>query len=332
MKLPLTLRQFITANQSDQASGTFSSIMDDIALSCRMVAKKLRYGHLDGVMDKGNNKNESGDDQAPLDVISNDIFLSLAENNGNIAAVASEELEGVYYCENAETGKYILVIDPLDGSANLSINAPVSSIFSICKAPEGRKPTEEDVMEAARNPVAAGICIYGLSTFMAYTTGDGVHGFTQDLESGTFFYTHPNMKIPKQAKEVAINFSNRNFWNAAVLKYVDECFLGESGPRERYFNTRWYASAAAELNRILIKGGVFIYPACSNGKPQGVLRKLYEAWPMAMLVEAAGGAATNGKERILDLPATSLHEKTPYVMGTAEEVELISRYHKDVNL
>jgi len=329
MKLPLTLRQFIVKQQSNQASGTFSSIIDDVALSCRMVAKKLRHGYIDGVMSKSDSFNKSGDEQAEMDVISNDIFISLAENNGNIAAVASEELEGLHYCENALDGKYVLIMDPLDGSGNLSINAPVSSIFSICKSPDGRKPTEEDVMEAGRDPVAAGICIYGLSTFLVLTTGDGVHGFTQDLESGTFFYTHPNIQIAKQAEELAINFSNRKFWNPAILKYVDDCFLGEAGPRGRYINTRWYASAAAELNRILIRGGVFIYPACSNGKPNGVLRKLYEAWPMAMLVEAAGGSATNGIERILDLPATTLHEKTPYVMGTTEEVELITKYHKD---
>ncbi len=308
-------------------SGVFSSIMEDVALACRMVAAKLRYGHISGDMGKDGKTNASGDSQVSIDILANDIFVELCKNNGNIRAIASEELDEIHYFENAKDGKYILVIDPLDGSANLEINGPVASIFSICLAPGKENISEEDIFECARKPVAAGICLYGLSTFFSYTTGDGVHGFSHDLESGTFLYTHPFMKVLPVAKEVAINYANKCFWNKAITRYVDECFLGESGPRKRYFNTRWYASAAAELNRILIKGGVFIYPACSNGKPQGVLRKLYEAWPMAMMIEAAGGKATNGVERILDVPATSLHEKTPFVMGSVEEVDLIKAYH-----
>ncbi len=327
MKIPLTLSQFILRNETVNASGKFTSILEDIALGCRMTASKLRYGNFSQSMGKGETANASGDAQAPLDILANQIFICLAENNGNIVAVASEELDDIYYIEeHSEGANYILVLDPLDGSSNLDINAPVATIFSLCKV-TGTKPSLDEVLLAARKPVAAGICVYGLAITLALTTGDGVHGFTQDLESGVFFYTHPNMKLPEQAKEVAINYSNRNYWNPAVLRYVDECFQGEQGPRKRYFNTRWYASAAAELNRILTRGGVFIYPACSNGKPKGVLRKLYEAWPMATLIEAAGGKATNGVERILDIPATELHEKTPFAMGTAEEIDLLASYH-----
>lgn len=329
MKLALTLEQFISNNQSEDASGCFSSIISDIGLSCRMTAALLRKGNLAKQMNKEIQLNSSGDKQDPLDIQANNIFLKIFENNGNISALVSEELEEIHYFNNSDSQKYIVVIDPLDGSGNLDINAPVSTIFSIVKNPSNSRPTKEEVLKAAKEPVAAGICIYGLATTLAICTGDGVHGFSQDLESGAFFYTHPFMKIKDEAKEVAINFSNRSYWNSAVTKYVDECFQGELGPRKKYFNTRWYASAAAELNRILIRGGIFIYPACSNGKPNGVLRLLYEAWPMAYLVEAAGGQATNGKDRVLDLNANDLHERTPFAMGTTSEVERLSKYHLD---
>ena len=328
MALPLTISQFIRKNQNESASGTFSSVMADIALACRMTASKLRYGNFENY-NESKETNASGDKQVPLDIMANNIFMDLADNNGNIVAIASEELDEIHYFENAKDGKYILIIDPLDGSGNLDINAPVATIFSICRNPSSGVPSETEILETARSPIAAGICNYGLATTMALTFGKEVHGFTQDLESGVFFYTHTAMKIPTQAKEVAINFSNKNFWNPAITRYIDECFNGTEGPRGQYFNTRWYASAAAELNRILNRGGVFIYPACSNDKPQGVLRKLYEAYPMAFLVEAAGGKATDGTTRILDLPATELHERTPFAMGTALEIDLIEKYHQE---
>ena len=329
--MKLTLEQYIRNQQSADASGRFTSIMTDVTLTCRMIASLLRSGSLNNnnQMTKEATKNLSGDEQAPLDIQANNLFLSLFENNRHIAAIVSEELDEIHYYESHTEAQYFLVIDPLDGSGNLDINAPVATIFSLAKC-RTHRPNIDEVLEEARRPIAAGICCYGLNTTLAITTGNGVHGFSQDLESGTFFYTHPNMEIKPIAKEVAINFSNRNFWNKAVLRYVDECFMGVQGPRNRYFNTRWYASAAAELNRILVRGGIFIYPACSNGKPQGVLRKLYEAWPMAYLVEQANGLATDGLSRILDMPAKSLHEKTPFAMGTKEEVEILSKYHKEI--
>lgn len=328
MKIALTLEQFIHTNQDPGASGRFSSIMSDVGLACRMTAALLRKGNLNKQLEKNTSINSSGDSQAPLDIQANDIFLKIFKNNGNITALVSEELDEIHYYENCDSEKYIIIIDPLDGSGNLDINAPVSSIFSIVKNPSDKKPSKEEVLKAAKNPVAAGICLYGLATTLAISTGDGVHGFSQDLESGAFFYTHPHMTVKNEAKEIAINYSNKNYWNSAVTRYIDECFLGEQGPRKKYFNTRWYASAAAELNRILIRGGVFIYPACSNGKPNGVLRLLYEAWPMAYLVNAAGGKATNGSEDILSLEATDLHQRTPFAMGSAGEIELLMDYHK----
>lgn len=330
MNLPQTLYQFIQKNQDPNASGTFTSVMNDVALACRMTAAMLRAGNYTSDIVHAKSQNASGDTQMPLDIKANNIFLELAKNNGHIVALASEELDDIHYFDQAQDGKYILIIDPLDGSGNLDINAPVASIFSICKNPANGKPTKEEVLEAARNPEASGICLYGLATTMAFTFGKSVHGFTQDLESGVFFYTHPHMTVKTPAKEVAINYSNRKFWNPAISRYIEECFDGNDGPRQRYFNTRWYASAAAELNRILTRGGVFIYPACSNGKPQGVLRKVYEAYPMAFLIEAAGGKATNGEQRILDLKASDLHERTPYAMGTAEEIDLIKEYHQQL--
>lgn len=330
MKQALTLEQFIMRNQKEGSSGKFTSVVTDIGLACRMIAALLRYGNLNSQPGKTNETNASGDTQSPLDILANNIFLDLFENNDNIAAIVSEELDDIHFYKRDKPGKYFLVIDPLDGSGNLDINAPVASIFSLCKMPKVNSPSQKEILTAAMTPIAAGICNYGLEISMAITTGNGVHGFIQNLELGAFFQSQSNIKIKPTAKEIAINFSNRNFWNPAVLRYVDECFQGELGPRKRYFNTRWYASAAAELNRILNRGGIFIYPACSNGKPQGVLRKLYEAWPMAMLVEAAGGKATDGKQRILDIPANSLHERTPFAMGTTEEIDLLAQYHEEL--
>jgi fructose-1,6-bisphosphatase len=330
VKQALTLEQFIMRNQKEGSSGKFTSVVTDIGLACRMVAALLRYGNLSSHSGKTKETNASGDLQAPLDILANNIFLDLFENNDNIAAIVSEELEEIHYYDREIPAKYFLVIDPLDGSGNLDINAPVATIFSLCRMPKNQTPTQTNILSSAMEPMAAGICNYGLEISMAITTGDGVHGFIQNLESGAFFQSQTNIRIKPITKEIAINFSNRNFWNPAVLKYVDECFQGELGPRQRYFNTRWYASAAAELNRILCRGGIFIYPACSNGKPEGVLRKLYEAWPMAMLVEAAGGKATNGEKRILDIPAKSLHERTPFAMGTVEEIDILAKYHREL--
>jgi fructose-1,6-bisphosphatase I len=331
MKIPLTLYQFILKNQSSNASGTFTSVISDIALACRMTASKLRHGNFTHPISADTTQNASGDKQVPLDIMANNIFLNIAQNNGNIVAMASEELEEIHYFENAQSGKYILIIDPLDGSDNLDINAPVATIFSICKNPSSSKPTLEEILKVAKTPVAAGICIYGLATTFALTFGDGVHGFTQDFDSGVFFHTHDQLSVKSPAQEVAINYSNRILWNKAIRKYVDECFEGVEGPRQRYFNTRWYASAAAELNRILNRGGVFIYPACAPKKPNGVLRLLYEAYPMAFICEAAGGRATDGQKRILDISTTELHQRTPFMMGTKEEIELITKYHQEFN-
>ena len=324
MEIPLTLNQFVQKNQPPQTSGAFTSIIEDVALGCRMTASELRYGTFKGLMQKGSSTNKSGDQQVPLDIHCNEIFISLGENNPFLAAVVSEELEEPYFYDHPEA-KYVLVIDPLDGSGNLDINAPVATIFSICQF-NGKG----NLLQSMQKPLAAGICNYGLKTSMMLTTGESVHGFTQDLESGVFFHTESDVSIPEKAKEVAINFSNRKFWNFAVKRYVDECFEGEDGPRGKYFNTRWYASAAAELNRILHRGGSFLYPACSNGKPQGVLRKVYEAYPMAFLVEAAGGLATDGEKRILDVEATDFHEKTPFAMGSKEEIEILKNYHQSM--
>jgi fructose-1,6-bisphosphatase I len=206
MHLPKTLFQFIRENETQNASGTFTSVMSDVALACRMTAAMLRAGNYTTDIASAESTNASGDKQVPLDIKANNIFLELAKNNGNIVALASEELEEIHYYENAQNGKYILIIDPLDGSGNLDINAPVASIFSICRNPSNGKPTKEQVLEASRNPTASGICLYGLATTMAFTFGKSVHGFTQDLESGVFFHTHENMTVKSPAKEVAINY------------------------------------------------------------------------------------------------------------------------------
>lgn len=324
MDIPYTIGQFINKNQTKEATGAFTSVLEDIGLACSIISSELRSAATTDFL-KGAHSNSSGDSQVAMDIRANNIFLSLAQNNGNICGVASEEMDVVHYFTGREHAPYILVIDPLDGSDNLEINAPVATIFSLCHRPS--ELTENAVLESARKPLAAGICIYGLTTFMALTVGSGVHGFSRDMSSGTFLYTHEDLKIKNQAPDVAINYSNRNYWNDSIRRYVDDCFQGETGPRARYFNTRWYASAAAELGRILHRGGIFLYPACGPKKPHGVLRKLYEAWPMTFICEQAGGMATDGKSRMLEVSAKSLHERTPFVMGSSEEVSIVQKYH-----
>jgi fructose-1,6-bisphosphatase I/sedoheptulose-1,7-bisphosphatase len=224
------------------------------------------------------------------------------------------------------------VFDPLDGSSNIDVNVSVGSIFSILRAPvPGEDPAVEDFLQPGTRQVAAGYAIYGPSTLLVLTVGTGVHGFTLDPDLGEFFLTRPSIQIPAATKEFAINSSNRRFWEPAVLRYIDECLAGVSGPREKDFNMRWVASLVAEAHRILTRGGVFLYPRDSKdpGK-EGRLRLLYEANPIAFLAEQAGGLASTGRHRVLDVTPTDLHQRIPFIFGSRDEVDRIMRYHVEL--
>jgi fructose-1,6-bisphosphatase I len=228
-------------------------------------------------------------------------------------------------------GEYMLLFDPLDGSSNIDVNVSIGTIFSVLKAPEGMAtPTEEDFLQPGTKQVAAGYAVYGPQTVLVLTTGNGVHGFTLDREMGSWVMTQRNIQIPADTAEYAINASNSRHWYAPVTRYITELEAGKTGPREKNFNMRWIASMVADVHRILNRGGIFMYPADQRepDKP-GKLRLMYEANPMALLIEQAGGAATDGKQRILDIQPTKLHQRVAVFLGSRNEVERVTRYHAE---
>jgi fructose-1,6-bisphosphatase len=245
--------------------------------------------------------------------------------------MASEELEEVHPIPAGHAcGRYLLVFDPLDGSSNIDVNVAVGTIFSILKVPEGCAGTREDFLQPGLRQVAAGYAIYGPAAMLVFTVGHGVQGFTLDREIGEFIHTHPDLSIPAESREFAINASNERFWEPPVRRYVDECLAGRTGPRGVDFNMRWIASMVAEVHRILMRGGVFMYPGDTRDpqKP-GRLRLLYEANPMSMLVEQADGRASTGRKRLLEVQPTALHQRIPVILGSRNEVDRIVRYHQE---
>jgi len=243
--------------------------------------------------------------------------------------MVSEEMEQPYEIPaHYPRGRYLLVFDPLDGSSNIDVNMPVGTIFSILRCPEGvSEPKLEHFLQPGTAQVAAGYAIYGPTAMLVLTLGDGVHGFTLDREIGAFTLTHPSMSIPVETREFAVNISNERFWEPPVRRYVDECVKGAAGPRGADFNMRWIASMVAEVHRILVRGGLFMYPRDAKDltKP-GRLRLMYEANPMAIM-EQAGGAASTGRGRILDIEPSSIHQRVPVILGSRSEVERLVRYH-----
>jgi fructose-1,6-bisphosphatase I len=273
-----------------------------------------------------------GEVQKKLDIISNEILLEANEWGGHLAAMASEEMESIHPIPNRyPQGEYMLLFDPLDGSSNIDVNVSIGTIFSVLKAPDGMKsPTEQDFMQSGRKQVAAGYAVYGPQTMLVLTTGNGVDCFTLDREMGSWVLTQRGMQIPAETKEFAINASNARHWHPPVTRYVNEMLAGSSGPRQKDFNMRWIASMVADVHRILNRGGIFMYPADARepDKP-GKLRLMYEANPMAFIVEQAGGAATDGKQAIMDIQPEKLHQRVPVFLGSKSEVELVTRYHQE---
>jgi fructose-1,6-bisphosphatase len=327
-----TITEFMIEEQRrfPDATGDFTALLNYVRLACKRISFIVGRGALSGAHGSAQITNVQGETQMRLDVISNDIFLRTSEYGGHLAGMVSEELEEPYRIPpEYPLGKYLLVFDPLDGSSNIDINAPVGSIFSVLKAPRGMHPPAlEDFLQTGSRQLCAGYAIYGATTMLVLTIGRGVHGFTLDRGFGEFILTHPNMSIPDQANEFAINASNERFWEAPVKRYVAECLAGHAGVRGKDFNMRWIASLVAEVHRILIRGGLFMYPKDTKDPSKaGRLRLLYEANPMAMLVEQAGGAASSGRSRLLDLVPSHIHQRVPLVLGCKAEVERIERYH-----
>lgn len=335
MHIGTTLTNYIieSGRHIEGATGEFTGLLNDISVACKKISDLVNKGNLVGVLGTAGTENVQGEQQKKLDVISNEVFIEALEHNGHVAALASEEMEEVYHLSaGARRGRYLVTFDPLDGSSNIDVNVSVGTIFSILKAPEGvDNPSEQDFLQPGTRQVAAGYCLYGPSTMLVLTTGRGVNMFTLDRDFGEFLLTHSDVKIPEDTQEFAINASNARFWEPPVKRYIDECLAGKEGPRGKDFNMRWVASMVAEVHRILSRGGVFMYPMDSkiSAKGQGgKLRLMYEANPMGMIVEQAGGAATTGRERILDIQPAELHQRVPVVLGSKNEVELITAYHQ----
>ncbi|OIQ85535.1 fructose-1,6-bisphosphatase class 1 [mine drainage metagenome] len=309
-----------------------ANLLLDVALACKSIGRTVALGSLAGVLGSAGSENVQGETQKKMDVISDETFRRLTEWGGHVAALASEEQE--HPCpvpERFERGPYLLLYDPLDGSSNIDVNVAVGSIFSVLKAPAGPAPvTEADFLQPGVRQVAAGYALYGPSTLLVLTVGQGVHIFTLEPGLGEFILTASHIAIPAETQEFAINASNSRFWEAPVSRYVEECLAGQSGPREKDFNMRWIASLVADAHRVLMRGGVYLYPR-DNKKPAkpGRLRLLYEANPVALLMEQAGGLATTGSERLLEVAPTSLHQRIPLIFGSRAEVERIIAYHRD---
>ncbi|MDP2412207.1 MAG: class 1 fructose-bisphosphatase [Pseudolabrys sp.] len=315
-----------------QATGDFNALVLDVAIACKIIARRLAHGALQQVLGATSMQNAQGETQQKLDVVANDIFLSANEGGGHLAGLASEEMDApAAIPERYPKGRYLLLFDPLDGSSNLDVNVSVGSIFSVLRALRpGEAAAPDDFLQPGTQQVCAGYAIYGPSTMFVLTIGRGTHAFTLDPDLGEFILTHPDIKVPAAAGEFAINVSNHRFWEPAVRRYVDECLAGKSGPRGRDFNMRWIASLVAEAHRILMRGGVFLYPRDSKDPTKaGRLRLLYEANPVAFLMEQAGGRASTGRERISDIVPSELHQRIPFIFGASEEVDLIERYHLD---
>jgi fructose-1,6-bisphosphatase I/sedoheptulose-1,7-bisphosphatase len=336
-----TLTQFLIQERRKfpQASGDFNALILDVALACKAIAKAVAFGELNGLHGQhaqgdAASVNVQGETQQKLDVLSNQLFIHMNEWAGHLAGMASEEMTEPYQIPSAyPRGKYLLVFDPLDGSSNIDVNVSVGSIFSILRGREGGADvTASDFLQAGSQQVAAGYALYGPTTMLILSVGTGVYGFTLDPHLGEFMLTHPQMKIPAQTQEFAINASNSRFWEPPIKRYVDECLAGKSGPRGKDFNMRWIASMVAEAHRILMRGGVFMYPRdTKDASKPGRLRLLYEANPVGFLMEQAGGRASTGRAPLLDVQPSALHQRIGLVFGSKEEVERIERYHSEPN-
>ena len=312
-------------------------LLEVVARACKSISLAVNKGDLGGVLGAATTENIQGEMQKQLDIIANEVLIEANEWGGHLAAMASEEMDSIYVVPNRfPQGEYLLMFDPLDGSSNVDVNVSIGTIFSVLKKgnddPKVIEPVnEQDFLQPGHQQVAAGYCVYGPQTTLVLTVGDGVAMFTLDREQGSFMLTREHVQIPPDTQEFAINMSNMRHWDEPVKRYVDECLQGQEGPRGKDFNMRWIASMVADVHRILTRGGVFMYPWDKRepNKP-GKLRLMYEANPMGWLVEQAGGAATNGRQRILDIQPTQLHERVSVVLGSRNEVERITAYHTEV--
>ncbi|MGB4882859.1 MAG: class 1 fructose-bisphosphatase [Neisseria sp.] len=320
-----TLAQFLPAHlQQHQLPTELGSVLASITAACVTINNQVRLGALSGILGEAGTGNIQGEDQKKLDVIANDTLINELQNNQNIAGLASEEEDSYVSCN--ENGDYLVLFDPLDGSSNIDVNISVGTIFSILAKPEGTLNTES-FLQAGRQQVGSGYVLYGPQTLLIFTLKHGAYVFTLNAD-GEFILTQDGMNVPTQTKEFAINMSNMRHWSAPMQQYINELLAGETGPRAKNYNMRWVASMVAEVHRILVRGGVFMYPqdAREPGKA-GKLRLMYEANPLSLIMEQAGGAASDAQQNMLDIQPDGLHQRVAVIMGSKEEVEYAHKLH-----
>ena len=320
-----TFTQFIIEEQRRiaQATGDFTSLLNDIATACKAIAAVLSKGPLSGPQLSARETSDN------LDSMCNEIFLRTTEWQGHLAALASKKMAEIYRVPpRYSRGKYLLAFDPLDRSANIEVNVSVGSIFSVLRKQDGEDATERDFLQLGVQQVCAGYAMYGPTAMLVLTTGHGVNGFTLDKEVGEFIHTHEDLLVPAETREFAINASNSRFWEPAVKRYVDECLAGAAGPRKADFNMRWVASPVAEVHRILMRGGLLLFPRDFRDQPRR-LGLIYEANPLSLLVEQAGGLSCTGYGRVLETQPEALHQDTPLILGSKNEVDRIVRYYEE---
>jgi len=357
-KRNISLTQYLVEEQREKGliPGELRLLLEVVARACKRISISVNKGALGSILGEAGTENVQGEGQKKLDVIANSELLEANEWGGHLAAMASEEMETPYPIPHRyPLGEFLLLFDPLDGSSNIDVNVSIGTIFSVLKFEEGSvngrakpgaraagragrgagdepfaEPTEKSFLQPGHRQLAAGYAVYGPATVLVLTVGDGVASFTLDRETASWSLTEERMVIPEKTKEYAINASNARHWYPPITRYVDELLAGKQGPRRKDFNMRWVGSMVADVHRILTRGGIFLYPADSRepDKP-GKLRLLYEANPMSMLVEQAGGAATDGRQRILDIVPDRLHQRVPVILGSKEEVERVTSYHDE---
>jgi fructose-1,6-bisphosphatase I len=327
----ITAQQHIQQEQqraSPHASGDFSWLLSGITLATKVVAAEIRKAGLVDILGSAGTTNVQGESVQKLDVLANQALLSCLGSRGNVGVLASEENEEpVVVLQDPQYGKYVVIFDPLDGSSNIDVNVSVGTIFSIFRrndGPRGAEP-EANVIQPGTRQIAAGYVLYGASTMMVYSTGSGVHGFTLDPNFGAYLLTHPNMKMPESGPYYSVNEANLAGFPPGYRRFIDLLQKGQAG---RVYSSRYVGSLVADFHRTLIKGGIFLYPPTAHYS-EGKLRLMYEANPMAFLAEQAGGAATDGRQRILDIQPTSLHQRTPLVVGSKKEVSLLAQCLED---
>jgi len=333
---PCSLTRFLIEEQrAGHIEPDLRLLIEVVARACKRISIAVGKGALGGVLgDAGQpgaaSMNIQGEAQKKLDVIANDVLMEANAWGGHLAGLASEEMDHSQPIpDEFPRGRYLLLFDPLDGSSNIDVNVSVGTIFSVLPyGKPGQDPVDQDYLQPGTAQLAAGYCVYGPQTTLVLTVGHGTHAFTLDREVGSFVLTSRNIRIPEQTAEFAVNMSNQRHWQPPMQAYVGDLLAGKTGPRGKDFNMRWVASMVADVHRIMTRGGIFSYPLdAKNEAKGGKLRLMYEANPMAFLVEQAGGAATTGRQRMLEVAPSDLHQRVPVFLGSKAEVEEAGRYH-----